>query len=699
MPDEVIGSAVVEIKADLAKLRKDFDTAQRQTTRTTRQLSQRFEGVKATVGKLRKAVGILGAAIAAVAGGSALQRLTRESIKFADGIGKTAAKLGVTTDELQEFRFAADQASVPIQTLDMGLQRFLRRAAEARQGTGEAKDAIEQLGVAFQDADGRSRSGGELFADALRRLGELQDEGERLRLAFKLFDSEGVALVNLARGFDEAREQARELGIVLDRDTIANAERLESQLNAVAAATKRDLTQSLAQLAPLLVSTAQGLAAVARSVSLIVSRLDGFGNRSRFQVQQLLDANLEEQQQLTDEIARLEEEGEGTFGFITRPLSNARANLRKLRQDAQIFRLELKQLTDETKDDEGDGGLGPGLGITPEQVRNFRKLQQQLETDLLKSSENRRALAEREFLERIELIEREGEAAKAVGLDVAQARADAQRALSEELRLIAEDELEVARQQREEAEKFTESITRELNAARGDLASNAQAEHEERLRRLDELEAKGADVDQARLDSAQLLAEELRQIEEDQIEGIENIRDAFEDLGEFTRDTFARTFADVLLNGGNVFRALGDLFIREVVNRAVAALVGSLFSGALGGGLQLLGGLAGGGGGTAAGLGATDLPAPVAPGLQLAKTDQVLQADALSVPPVVGGTVNVNVQKASGVEVDVEERQGTDGTVDIELMVRRTVARDIQTGGPVSKSLGTVFGLGRRGRG
>ena len=46
-----------------------------------------------------------------------------------------------------------------------------------------------------------------------------------MRLAFKLFDSEGVALVNLLRGgsgaLEEMRERARDLGIVLDEPWFA----------------------------------------------------------------------------------------------------------------------------------------------------------------------------------------------------------------------------------------------------------------------------------------------------------------------------------------------------------------------------------------------------------------------------------------------------------------------------------------------
>jgi hypothetical protein len=61
----------------------------------------------------------------------------------------------VGVEALQELRFAAKASGVEQQTLDMALQRFTRRAAEAAQGTGEAKDALAQMGIALRDQSGK----------------------------------------------------------------------------------------------------------------------------------------------------------------------------------------------------------------------------------------------------------------------------------------------------------------------------------------------------------------------------------------------------------------------------------------------------------------------------------------------------------------------------------------------------------------
>jgi hypothetical protein len=146
----------------------------------------------------------------ATVGGLAV--LINRSISAGDAVGKTADKIGVGVEALQELRFAAKASGVEQQTLDMTLQRFTHRAAEAAQCTGEAKDALAQMGIALRDQSGNLRRSEDLLGDAAR----IEASAERVRLAFKLFESDGVALVNLLRdgsgALEEMRERARRSG-------------------------------------------------------------------------------------------------------------------------------------------------------------------------------------------------------------------------------------------------------------------------------------------------------------------------------------------------------------------------------------------------------------------------------------------------------------------------------------------------------
>src|ERR671919_2634561 len=118
----------------------------------------------------------------AVAGGG-LGALIDRSISAADAIGKTADKIGVGVEALQELRFAAKASGVEQQTLDMALQRFTRRAAEAANGTGEAKDALAQMGIALRDQSGNLRRSDALLSDVADAFARIEDPAERVRLA------------------------------------------------------------------------------------------------------------------------------------------------------------------------------------------------------------------------------------------------------------------------------------------------------------------------------------------------------------------------------------------------------------------------------------------------------------------------------------------------------------------------------------
>jgi hypothetical protein len=106
---------------------------------------------------LRTGIRTLGGALIGAATVGGLGALVDRSISAADAIGKTADKIGVGVEALQELRFAAKASGVEQQTLDMALQRFTRRAAEAAQGTGEAKDALAQMGITLRDQSGNLR--------------------------------------------------------------------------------------------------------------------------------------------------------------------------------------------------------------------------------------------------------------------------------------------------------------------------------------------------------------------------------------------------------------------------------------------------------------------------------------------------------------------------------------------------------------
>jgi hypothetical protein len=226
---------------------------------------------------LRTGIRTLSGALAGVTTVGGLAALVNNSISAADAIGKTADKIGVGVEALQELRFAAKASGIEQQTLDMALQRFTRRAAEAAQGTGEAKDALAQLGITLRDQDGHLRRSEDLLSDVADAFARIEDPAERVRLAFKLFDSEGVALVNLlsdgSGALDQMRERARDLGIVLDEHLVRDAERARTELDTLAQVVSANLTRAALEAAPVIADLSSWLAEVAGKAGIAWERL------------------------------------------------------------------------------------------------------------------------------------------------------------------------------------------------------------------------------------------------------------------------------------------------------------------------------------------------------------------------------------------------------------------------------------------
>ena len=210
-------------------------TAVNKTKAAFNSVTKGLKGVGSGAAKVTKGVAKIGLAAAGAA--TALAALVKVNIDFMDKLGKTSSKLGIEVEFLQSMRFAAEQTGVKVEALDMGLQRFIRRAAEAARGTGESKRAFEQLGIQLTDTNGNLRPVRDVLFEVADGIQNTTSSAEKVRLAFKFFDSEGVSLVNTlkdgSKGMKEFEQQAENLGIIISSQTIKKAEKFADSLNIV----------------------------------------------------------------------------------------------------------------------------------------------------------------------------------------------------------------------------------------------------------------------------------------------------------------------------------------------------------------------------------------------------------------------------------------------------------------------------------
>jgi len=224
-------------------------------TITAKDLTQgTFRKLNQSLGLVRKALFNFKVGLTAVAGAAGIGLLVKSSLQSIDTLGKTAQKLGVTSQALQKLRYASNLAGVETRTVDMAVQRFTRRLSEAANGTGEAKDALKELGLnakelAKQPLDKQMLALADAFDD-------VENSGDKVRLAFKLFDSEGVAFVNTLEGGSAALQQmfqdAEGLGFILSSSAVKGVEKANDAVMKLGSMFAGVRDQLVAALAPAL---------------------------------------------------------------------------------------------------------------------------------------------------------------------------------------------------------------------------------------------------------------------------------------------------------------------------------------------------------------------------------------------------------------------------------------------------------------
>jgi len=248
------------LSAKTADLTKQLKSAENKVARFSKQSN-------ASLGKTSQAFGGLAKSAAAflpALGAAAVISKVKSVVAELDEIGKTADRIGITTDALQLLRVTAESAGVAQASLDASIEKLGKGLAEASMGIGTAKDALKVLGLNAQDliALGLDGAMGKI-ADEVNKLPSAM---EKTAIATQLFGRSGAPMLNLLRegseGMAQMQKDARALGVVIDEDLIRSAEDAQTQLDLMSRVINAELSSALISLAPILVSTATSIAAL-----------------------------------------------------------------------------------------------------------------------------------------------------------------------------------------------------------------------------------------------------------------------------------------------------------------------------------------------------------------------------------------------------------------------------------------------------
>lgn len=256
---DIVGKLAVDLELNSSKFQRGTESA-----------NKAMGNMSKAASSLNKMLG--GLAIAG--GGAAFTGVIKGSLDAANRLNDLSDRIGTTAEGLSRLQYAADLTGVSQETLAMGLQRMTRRVSEAANGTGEAVGALDELGLSAAKLEQASPE--QQFAVLADALEQVPDQADKVRLAMKLLDSEGVALLQTMKGGSQAlREYGAEsdkVGATISTTFAQNATAANAAFKKLGAVTTGLTNQLAGDMAPTIEAIAEFMSTAVPTAANFVSR-------------------------------------------------------------------------------------------------------------------------------------------------------------------------------------------------------------------------------------------------------------------------------------------------------------------------------------------------------------------------------------------------------------------------------------------
>lgn len=635
-----LADLMVKLSLDIKGFSKGLEVAAVQTKAAGAKLA---DSLGAATGKVNSMIGALTSlqSVAIVGAVAGIAAMTDRAIRSADAIGSMAEKIGVSTDFLQEFRYAAVNVGASVDIADSALERFVKQVGEAASGSASVKAIFADLGVSVFDANGEIRNAQGLMYDVADALQNIESPAERVRIAFKLFGAEGTELIAaLSGGSEKLREfqaEAEKTGHVMDKETIAKASELRKQLDLLKSAAGNDLNKAFIALGPTLIRTAELAAKAAHAFAWMVEE-----SQKGAKVGGVPGGGLPLSAQMP---------ATALWGYnLYKDYQAAAASKAQSQEPAPLPPPPAKHRTALSYSNLAD------IDISAPGTQNASFGSKQLSTQTVSTIKD---------------------------LDAVQRKAD-----------------EAERKRK----SVLSGIRRDLLQATGESIKLIEFERDARIEALKEIQLSVEEQAAAEKDIRAIAAEEIRAIEERTaeatVEHLEEQNRLWDEIGQ----TASNAFATMLMDGEFTFKQLGESLARDLLSKMVQSGVsaGTDWLGkALGG---VLGAATGGWGGALMGIfGGSASGGSLVPGRAQIVGERgpelVVPRTQGTVVPMRGGggetQVTVNVVNATGAQVKTRESRSP-GRRDIEIAIGDVVAGDIARGGRIAQTLAATHAVRRR---
>ncbi len=247
---EAVFKAVDRVTAPVSRM-------QNRISKMTRSMTRGLRNVNRALGKVSKIgmAGIRSGAILATAAVAALAVALNSATSKADALAKQSRRLQFPIEELQEWKFVAEQSGVANTLFDASLGAFSKRLGEAKNGIGPLVSGLKKLNPELLAQITSTDSIAEALDIYIKAIRASDSATEQAALANAAFSRSGLTLVDIAKNsaaqIEALKIEQRENGNVTMEQAV-NAEAYGDAMNALSRTMTGFINAVLLPMTPLL---------------------------------------------------------------------------------------------------------------------------------------------------------------------------------------------------------------------------------------------------------------------------------------------------------------------------------------------------------------------------------------------------------------------------------------------------------------
>lgn len=188
-------------------------------------------GTKSAVAGWAKGVGGMLAGTLAV---GALMNFRKKVHDFTMTLHDTEKRLNISSDAIQAFNFQLSQNGVSAEEGIKGLTKLSQVIGEARMNKGLLLDVTKNFGLELNKENGQAKTSGEVLEDLAEIIKNTDNATDKVAIATAAFGRAGAKLVPVLNagkeGLEAFKQEARDAGLILDKETISAVAETDAQL-------------------------------------------------------------------------------------------------------------------------------------------------------------------------------------------------------------------------------------------------------------------------------------------------------------------------------------------------------------------------------------------------------------------------------------------------------------------------------------